>query len=382
LIIKNTLIGYFIVGFTLLCYPQQTLYESISHDGIEREYILYVPEIYTGYVAVPLLLNFHGLTMTAAQQMWYGDFRSIADTAGFLTVHPQGTLFNGVTHWNVGGWTIGSTVDDVGFTGALIDSLSTNYNIDATRVYATGMSNGGYMSFLLACQLSERIAAIASVTGSMTPETYNNGNPQHPMPILQIHGTADNTVPYNGATWSKSIEDVLQYWVGYNNCYPLPQITSLPDIDPDDGSTVDYIHYGGGDNGVSVEHYKVIGGGHTWPGSAFGGAGTNYDIDASVEIWRFFSRYNINGLIAITDIENAGKSDLNASIYPTPTSGHIQIEMEFSKPLEYDLFSSTGERIMTGMIISNNQLIDLSQLPPNIYILRVGNKTIKIVKTK
>jgi len=83
------------------------------------------------------------------------------------------------------------------------------------------MSNGGFMSFLLSCQLSEKIATIASVTGSMTPETFNNSNPQHPTPILQIHGTSDNTVPYNGTTWSKSIDDVIQYWVDYN-IYPNP----------------------------------------------------------------------------------------------------------------------------------------------------------------
>ncbi|MEE4260372.1 MAG: prolyl oligopeptidase family serine peptidase, partial [Bacteroidales bacterium] len=185
-------------------FSQQTLNKSIIHDGIQREYILYVPATYNGNSATSIVLNFHGYGSSAAQQMWYGDFRPIADTADFLIVHPQGSLFNGISHWNVGGWTIGSTVDDIGFVEALIDSVGADYNIDSTRIYATGMSNGGFMSFLLASQLSEKIAAIASVAGSMTPETYNNSNPSHPTPILQFHGTADGVVPYNGAIWTLS----------------------------------------------------------------------------------------------------------------------------------------------------------------------------------
>jgi polyhydroxybutyrate depolymerase len=265
------------------------------HDGLQREYILYVPSSYTGDEPAPLVFNFHGYGSNATDQMWYGDFRPIADRRGFLIVHPQGTLFEGVTHWNVGGWTAGSTVDDVGFTEALIDFLSSEYNIDSARVYSTGMSNGGYMSFLLACQLSERFAAIASVTGSMTPETFNDCSPQHPTPIMQIHGTSDGSVPYGGNVWSKSIDDVIQYWVDSNHCNPTPTVTALPDTDPTDGSTVEHIVYYDGDRDVNVEHFKVIGGGHTWPGNPFGGGSTNYDIDASEEIWRFFSRYDING---------------------------------------------------------------------------------------
>jgi len=265
--------GFLILAIICLCGMSidgeqsegETIYGSINHDDMEREYILYIPESYTGDVAVPLVLNFHGYTSTAFEQMNYGDFRPIADTEGFLVAHPQGTLFNGNTHWNVGGWTSGSTVDDVGFTDALIDHLANEYTVDLTRVYSTGMSNGGYMSFHLACRLSEKIAAIASVTGSMTPETYDDCIPLHPSPIMQIHGISDGSVPYEGTSWSKSIDEVLQYWVDYNGCYPDPTTTALPDIDPDDGSTVEYIVYDGGDNGVTVEHFKVIGGGHTWP---------------------------------------------------------------------------------------------------------------------
>ena len=176
---------------------QQTIEDTIMYDGRMRTFILYVPESYQADVPAPLVLNFHGYTSNNLEQMFYGDFRPIADTAGFLIVHPMGTVdLLGNTHWNVG-WG-SSTVDDVGFTNALLDTLSAEYNINQDRIYSTGMSNGGFMSYRLACELSNRIAAIASVTGAMTINTPSTCSPEHPMPVMEIHGTADSTVPYNG----------------------------------------------------------------------------------------------------------------------------------------------------------------------------------------
>ena len=275
--------------------------ESIMHNGIQRDYILYIPAIYDGNTDIPLVLNFHGIESNATEQMFYGDFRDIADTEGFILVHPEGTFLNGYQHWNVDsftpGTTTGSTADDVGFTEVLIDKLASLYTINLDRVYSTGMSNGGFMSLLLACQLSEKIAAVASVTGSMTPETYALCNPQHPTPVLQIHGTSDADVPYDGVFWSRSIDDVISYWVNYNNCDTDPTITSFQDIDSLDGSTVEHFVYSGGDNGVTTEHMKVTGGNHTWSGADIDlpGLNTNQDINASIEVWKFFSRFDING---------------------------------------------------------------------------------------
>ena len=133
---------------------QQTISSGILHNGINRQFILYVPLIYNGSKKVPLLLNFHGRTLNATHQMAYGDFRSIADTAGFIIVHPEGLLDNTAqSHFNVG-WDFGmgvSSTNDLGFTAALIDTLIKRYSIDTTRIYSTGFSNGGFMSFHLAC---------------------------------------------------------------------------------------------------------------------------------------------------------------------------------------------------------------------------------------
>ena len=364
--------------FTFPISAQQTINESIIHDGIQRNYIVYIPEIYDGSSAVPLVLNFHGYGSNATQQMFYGDFRDIADTEGFLLVHPEGTLSNGDQFWNVGfPGTTSSTIDDVGFTEALIDELSNSYAIDLDRVYATGMSNGGFMSFLLACQLSEKIAAVASVTGSMTPDTFNDCNAQHPTPVLQIHGTNDSVVPYDGnSIWTLPIVDVVSYWVNYNNCDTTPTTTTFPDLDLSDGSTVEHSVYEDGDLGSTTEHMKVIGGGHTWPGSIINTPGTNQDIDASMEIWSFFSRFDINGPLSVNEFENR-----QVSIYPNPTNSTINLSLNFSEEVNYELFSPLGQQLIIGTIKSSNQKIDVSNLPPNIYYLKLANQVFKILKT-
>ena len=372
---KYTTVILLFTGFVFSSTAQQTINASITHDGIERDYILYVPEIYDGSTTVPLVLNFHGFGSSASQQMFYGDFRDIADTEGFLLVHPEGTTFIGNQFWNVGFPGLSSNIDDVGFTEALIDELATLYAIDLDRVYATGMSNGGFMSFLLACQLSEKIAAVASVTGSMTQDTFDDCNAQHPTPVLQIHGTEDDVVLYNENNLSLPIPDVISYWVDHNNCETTPTTTTLPDVDVSDGSTLEHSVYEDGDNGVTTEHMKVIGGGHTWPGSVLNTAGTNQDIDASMEIWLFFSRYDINGLLSTDDFENR-----HVSIYPNPTQSKINLSLNFSKEVDYKLFSPLGKQLMTGTITSSNQEIDISHLPSNIYFLRVGSQIFKVLK--
>jgi len=372
----------FLLAFCLgiPAFAQQTIQGTLEHDGLQREYILYVPAGYTGDAPVPLVLNFHGYTSNANEQMFYGDFRTIADTAGFLVVHPEGTLLNGSTHWNVGGWTIGSTVDDVGFTAALIDHLAENYNINLKRVYATGMSNGGFMSHLLACQLSERIAAIASVTGSMTPETYDNCNPQHPMPVLQIHGTADPVVPYGGAPWTRPVQDAIDYWVAFNHCTKPPTVTPVPDIVTTDLSTVDYIVYPDGDNGVTTEHFKVYNGGHTWPGSAINIPVTNYDINASVEIWKFFAQYDLDGRIDQTTATSEAEAP-DFAVFPNPTTHFVQIEHHLPPNTPYTLFSALGTRLLSGTIPPGQITLNLRPYPAGMYFLTIGEKTVKIQKT-
>ena len=336
---KKLLQPLLLLFVTLIGYSQQTLNESILHNNLQRDYIIHIPSSYSVNDPIPLVFCFHGYGSTANTIMSYTSFNYISDTAGFIVVYPQGTLLQGTTHWNVGGWTLGSNMDDVGFISSLLDSLSNQYNIDETRVYSTGMSNGGYMSFLLACQLSDRIAAIASVTGSMTPQTYNLCNPQHPMPILQIHATTDQTVPYFGdPLWTESINNVLQYWVDYNNCNTSPIIISIADINPSDNSTVERLTWKNGDNSVVTDHLKVIGGGHDW----FGVWG-NMDIHSSAEIWKFFSTYDINGLIGNSTFIAELTTNDNYLVKITDVLGR-EIEKPSNSPLFYIYNDGTVEK--------------------------------------
>jgi len=364
---------------------QQTINGSIMHDAIQRDYIIYIPANYTGATAVPLLFNFHGYTSNATEQMWYGDFRSIADTAGFIIVHPQGTVgSDGETHFNVGWGT--STVDDVGFTSALIDAISAQYNINQDRVYSTGMSNGGFMSFLLACELSDRIAGIASVTGSILPGTLTNCNALHSTPVMQFHGTTDGTVPYAGGFgWTEPINSLVDYWANFNNCSLPPVIENVPDINAGDGSTVEKYTYLNGDNCTEVIHYKITNGAHTWPGTTFNFAGTNQDINASVEIWKFLSQYDINGLM------NCGSLGLDKeeqtptlSVYPNPAENKIQIEgfqdlTDLHKLIITDL---SGAIVFSAESVDKG--IDVSELSSGLYIVHInhssGETSIKFAK--
>jgi len=370
--ILTALFAFFVLSTAT--FAQQTSDRTLTHDGLEREYILHVPASYDPDTPAPLLFCFHGLGITANLNMIYTNFKAIADTAGFILIHPQGTKAQGLTHWNVGGFTAGSTVDDVGFTESLLETISNEFNINPNKVYSTGMSNGGYMSFLLACQLSDKFAAVASVTGSMTPETFDECNPQHSTPILQIHGDSDETVPYDGnPDFSKSINQVLEYWIDFNSCNFPPTITAIEDIDTSDGSTVEQNVYSGGNNGVSVEHFKVFGGGHDWPG-AFG----NMDINASMEVWKFLSRYSLNDLTETVGINDIDK--LNINIYPNPSSAFINIEGDFPKPVNFEIVSTLGKTVMTGEINSDQKTIDLSHLANNLYFLKIGNTSYKILK--
>jgi len=275
---------------TLEPYPNA---RTLLHDGETRQYFVYVPVSYNGILKVPLMFNFHGGSGDISSQIDIADMRQIADSAGFILVYPQALADpsdGGSTNWTHKPPT---TVDDIYFVQAMIDILVSQYLIDEERIYACGYSNGGEFTFELACRLNNRIAAVGVVARSMYIETYNNCSPTHPTPILTIHGTEDDYdgISWQGVTYYISLDEVNSYWSNYNNTETTPIVVQMPNLSNGDGSTVEYHSYNNGDNGTSVGHFKVIGGGHDWPGS-FG----NMDIDATLEIWNFVSKYDINGL--------------------------------------------------------------------------------------
>lgn len=345
---------------------------SFTHNSVTREYKLYVPASYDGNTAVPLVFNLHGYTSNMDQQIAYGDFRAIADTANFLIVHPNGTFDQGGNRfWNAFGV---PGVDDIGFLSTLIDTINNDYNVNLDRVYSTGMSNGGYMSFELACQLGNRIAAVASVTGTMTSARMTACNAPKPTPIMQIHGTMDPTVPYNGDASNESIPDVVDYWVNQTNCNPTATMTNVPDNDPNDGCTAEHYVYAGGDQGSTVEHFKVIGGGHTWPGAPVDIGVTNHDFDASVEIWRFFSQYTMTQLADLNEDEI--NKDLN--MYPNPTEGEFTVSIGDHSATKIVVTDILGKVVLDEVLKPGENNFSISQ--QGIYLVQIGSGNQRITR--
>jgi len=362
---KKLLLSFLFIGSLINTQAQTTVIDSIFVGGQYRSYRLYVPTIYTGATARPLILNLHGYTSNAQQQQLYSNFMPIADTANFLMVYPNGTYSSGQRFWNAGISNL--LVDDIGFLSALIDSLDLTYNINLNRVYSTGMSNGGYMSHTLACELSNRITAIASVTGSIFNTQYGpNCHPMRPVPVMQIHGTADPTVPYTGSTSSMPIDTVVKYWVTKNNCNPTATFSNVPNTSTTDGCTAEHYQYNGGNLGSTVELFKIIGGLHTWPGFPFGGSGTNLDINASKEIWRFFSKYTLSSLTAINENEALAKSLI---LYPSPANSTLHFNLENESLASIEVSDILGKVILKETTQTNS--ISVQHLTPGIYFLSV-----------
>ena len=247
-------------------------------NGTTREYIIYVPDDYTGTSSLPMLLSFHGLASNMEFNFNQTNFDQLAERENFIVVHP-----NGIDNR----WTVNASNNpDIDFVEALLDQLEINYKIEPNRIYSTGMSNGGNFSFTLACGLNNKIAAIASVTGLMLKIAIGDCIPTRPLAILHIHGTEDPIANY------AFVQGGLDFWIEHNTTNMNPIVSNIPDIDTQDGSTVERFEYLNGENGVEVQHLKVTGGGHEWPGYK-----GNMDVNASEEVWNFLKAFDLNGKI-------------------------------------------------------------------------------------
>ena len=262
--------------------------KTFSHDNVNRNYLVYIPNSYDSEIDYPLMFLFHGFGGIASQFMNTADMRDLAESKNFIVVYPQGLDLAGTgSHWNCSNPSADnkSDVDDIGFIENLIDQLLIDYPvIDNKRIYAAGYSNGGFMSYYLACN-SNKFAAIGSVAGTMLDDSYQNCNAQFPTAMINIHGTDDFDVPYVGNSYYPSIPDVVDWWKNFNNATNEDLLTNQ------DGTIEQYIYYDdAGDR--FVEHIKVIGGGHYWDDKL------NYEAkNTSGLIWEFVSNFDIDGVI-------------------------------------------------------------------------------------
>ena len=264
---------------------------TLTSSGNERTFIIHLPKDYNPSESYPLVFNFHGLTVTAAIQQNYTGMDSLADDEGFIVVYPDGleaqTNFAGVaTQWDT---QFGTGTKDVAFVNDLIDYMDENYAINLKRVYATGFSNGGFMSFMLGCELSDRIAAIAPVGANIPIPQKTKCDQSYKVPVLMIHGSNDVTVVRDGTLFFESTRGSIDFFAQRSNCGLDPIVTDLPNTDPNDNSMVTKYEFVDCDQDASFVFYDVIDGGHTWPDALdIEGLVTNRDINANTIIWNFF----------------------------------------------------------------------------------------------
>jgi len=366
------------------CAAQQFLEETIDYDRQKREYRIYIPASYDGSTAFPLMFNFHGGGGDIASQVAIADMRSIADADGFIIVYPQALPDpndDGSTNWLHKEPT---SVDDVFFVEAMIDEIGTQYNIDGDRIYACGYSLGGELTYELACRLNDRIAAVGIVARTMGTAAFDNCTPSHPTGIITILGTDDFVSPYEGLEWNGiqfylSADDTHAYWVTHNNSSSEANITQLPDNNQADGTTVELYSWEDGNGCVAVEHLKILGGGHDWPGS-FG----NMDIDATTEIWNYVSNYSLSGLISCntSSVSPDPAAEIsNFIIYPNPVSDQLTIGKIVAANQAYHIYALNGKLLLSGKLKPHETTIDISSLPVNSYVLKVGDVILRFSKS-
>lgn len=305
----------FIILIPSISLSQQQSLEIINYDDNEREYIIYVPQSYSIDIPTPLLLAFHGGSGYADDFMNNeADFRSIADTSGFILIYPQ--ALEDPNDDNSTNWLHKEPTDhkDVFFIEALIEEITAQYNIDSERIYACGYSLGGMFSYELACQLNHKVAAISSVAGAIFQGAFQYCEIFHPTAVQSINGTEDDIHPYNDQNgWGYfSVAAIDSFWSTSNNTDLTPIITQVPDINVMDGSQVERHTWINGDGCVSVEELKIIGGGHDWPSplSSWG----NQDINATAEVWNFVSKFNMDGLIGCNSLDVSNYDNTNSKL--------------------------------------------------------------------
>jgi polyhydroxybutyrate depolymerase len=265
-------------------------YQTITEGDITREYILQLPAGYGDDAAVdyPLVINFHGNAGCAGEFSTgsydgASDLSSQADANSFIVAYPQGVArVKGATEWDPGNPAGGNlNNNDVYFTQQLIAEISANHQIDSTRIYAAGYSNGGMMAYGLACSLGSQIAAIGIMSGIMLDGTCTETDYT---PVIHFHGTSDDALPYDGNSEFQSVANVISFWVNHN------QITqTTPTTSTHNTGQVTLDAYTGGAEDSSVQLYTFQGGGHVWFDDTIDGQTPN-DI-----LWNFLSGYDLNG---------------------------------------------------------------------------------------
>ena len=293
--VKLILTFFYVTLFFSCSKNKDQLSFVFEHDGIAREYMLYIPN--TIKPQAPLIFVLHGLGSTNSHIRDYSQMDLVANKNGFVVCYPQGTgstkntihTKKGSSFWNVG-YEIhkNEVVDDVSFLTSLAIYLQQEYDLDPEKTFCTGMSNGGDMSYLLGCQAPEVFKAIASITGCMMEWIYKSCDNNSPIPVFQIHGTRDNITYYDGDITNRDrwgaylgVESTIQFWVDHNMC-SKSIIDTIGFVNNESRYIIREKFLNGVDEN-EVWLHKVIDGGHDWVQKSL-----EKDFNTSEEIWKFF----------------------------------------------------------------------------------------------
>jgi polyhydroxybutyrate depolymerase len=260
---------------------------TIRSAGLSRTLIVHLAPSY-GSQPQALVINYHGYNNTALRTAQRTNMGAVADKAGFILLFPQGV--DNPPSWNAGIGALGPTgdADDVQFTRDIITYFEHNYCVDAHRIYVTGYSLGGGMAYRIACTLSDQIAAFATVAGAYY-RIPGACAPSRPVPLLEIHGQADQFAPYNGnsSMGMAAVQTYLNFWLARDKCKPANRVIFQQ-------ADVTGLEWPNCANGSVIQQYRISDGGHTWPGSnpTLGIGYNSHVIDASAVIWNFFSQFS------------------------------------------------------------------------------------------
>ena len=356
---SRSLITLFLVAASTIAHAQVS--STISHNGITRDHITYVPTGYTQGTPTPLVFVMHGFTQSASAIMNATDFNALAELEGFIVAYPNG-VNNG---WNTNSpFPGGSTADDVGYIGALCDTLIAAFSIDTTRIYACGFSAGGYMSHKLGCESPKCFAAIASVSGTINTGDVGECAPQHTPGVLQIHGTSDFIVSYNGSIFSGlGVQEVLDLWTANLACTTPAVITPI-------NGNVEQQVYAPCNGNATVVHYKISGGGHTWP--------TGSEFNAINVIWDYFQDFTCGDIS--TMVQSASAAQLAA--WPNP-AGDLLFVQGLDRSAGFTLIDAMGRSVLAGTARAGTTRIGLEGIGTGAYLLRLldgSGRTLRILK--
>ena len=284
---------YLVLG-TSLMYSQ---WFDIDQAGVTRSYYISYPN--DAIDPTPLIINMHGFGSNAQEQQLYSEMDQFAHSENIAVVYPEG-LNNA---WNVFTFWDGNSYDDVSFISAIIDDIAENFNINLNKVYACGMSNGGYMSYRLACDLSSRVAAFGSVTGNFMINTEENDclDQDREIPIIHFHGTEDAVVNYFPPSFDQSLTvgESIDFWSEYNDL-TIEAVESI-------NANVEIYTYSNESSLTKFVHYKVYGGNHEWFGSTWA---VNWGFNTSEELINFFLQYQLSDFI-----DNQLEGDINGDSF-------------------------------------------------------------------